>query len=473
MADDQKVFLVKTGASLTISPPLGLMYLSSILKKNGVQVELLDLSCRPELQTKLLEQCRRTPPLGIGVSALTPDIPAATELVKQIKSINPDIPIVLGGIHASFLPLESLAEMPIDAVVIGEAEGRAMSLCEFAASSRRDYWSIPQVAAKDADGTICINRESISLTEINSLPLPDWAAIDLRYYQSKVGQLIKRGTRVATVLTSRGCPFQCRFCSIPNYYGRIYRKREPNSVVDEIEMLVTKYGVDEVQIVDDAFNVDLNHAKAVLKEIIRRNLHIWWKDPQGFYLESVDDELIDLIVRSGGYQIGFGIESSSTEILRNVNRRINAPRVLEILAKYKKAGISTFGNFVLGLPGETIATAKRTIDFAVAAPLDHIHVSLCIPYPGSALFQEMDAKGLLHHRWGEYRHFNVFPISELDANQLKRLLRKFYLRFYSRPRRAWQLIHAMTHGCGLTIARTARAYLGKKKTYLTSPYGSH
>ncbi len=441
------------------------MILATTLRQGGYTPEIFDLSVRPKRREELLARCRREPPLWIGFSALTPEFPAAVEVVRQVKSVDREIPCVLGGIHGSFLPFLSLAEGPFDAVVIGEAEDRVVALSALIAAGRRDYWSLPQIAASDAQGNRQLDATPVDPMDMTRVPFPDWRAVNPDDYQDRPWQLVKRGRRVAPVLTSRGCPFQCTFCANVAHHGRRFRTRTAGQVVDEMEWLVREFRVDEIQVADDNFNADLRHAKAVLAEMIRRALPVCWKPPEGMRLEGFDEEFLDLVVRSGGYQVGFGIESGCPEILRNINRQMDFSRATEILARYRRAGLSTFGFFILGLPGETEETLRRTLAFALRAPLDHVHVSLCVPYPGSAIFRDLDARGVLHHRWAEYRHFNAFPVSGLSGEALKRALRRFYLRFYGRPRQAWIWIREAWLSGFAAMARVGWAYLRNKRAW--------
>lgn len=299
--------------------------------------------------------------------------------------------------------------------------------------------------------------------DVNSIPIPDWDAINLDDYQKRPWQLVRKGRRVATVFTTRGCPFECAYCANPSFMGRKLRKRDPEKVVDEIQMLNTKYGVDEIHIGDDIFNADLENAKQILREIIRRRIKIFWKTPDGIHLEIFDDEFLRLMVESGAYQVGFGIESGCPEILKGVKRKADLDKVADFVAAFKRAGLSTFGFFVLGLPNETPETIERTIRFACSLPLDHVHVSLCVPYPGSLLFSELDSRGLLHHRWGEYKHYNPFPVSAMSPKQLKASLRRFYVRFYSRPSRAWGFISQATCPGLKAFVYVGMKYCGKSK----------
>lgn len=187
----------------------------------------------------------------------------------------------MGGIHGSFLPLESLAEGPFDAVVIGEGEDRILPLSTLIAEGRKDYLTLPQVAARDDQDVPRLNIAPVQPVDMLRLPFPDWRSVSLDDYQSQTWQLVKRGRRVSPILTNCGCPYQCSFCANPSYHGRRLRPRDPSLVVDEMEWLAKEFGVDEIQIADDNFNANMGHAKAVLNEMIRRQLKLVWKPPQG------------------------------------------------------------------------------------------------------------------------------------------------------------------------------------------------
>ncbi len=211
-------------------------------------------------------------------------------------------------------------------------------------------------------------------------------------------------------------------------------------MAQEIEDLVADQGVEEIHIVDDNFNYDLAYAKRVLQELALRKLPIVWKTPNGIWLHAYDEEWFSLLRQTGCYQVGFGIESGAPHILRAVKKPVLLDKVAPILQMYKNNGISTFGYFILGMPGEDRHTASQTIRFGCGLPLDHIHVSLFTPYPGSPLYDRMAAAGNTSKSWDRYYHYLGGEGCELTARELRSMMRRFYIRFYSNPRRALNLL---------------------------------
>lgn len=435
------IALVTVNRALTQSPPLGLLCLSAVLEDAGFATEVFDLAVRPEREAALLAGARDGRFAWVGFSAMTPAVPLVRELAEKIRALDPALPLVIGGVHASALPERTLRELPLTAVVVGEGSAPALTLAARFADGRRDLADIAGVAALEDD----IFRHAPPDPDANQRPpcRPNWDRIDLADYQRCPPQYIRRHAVVAPVAMTRGCPHQCRFCAVPSFSGRRLARRDPVEVVDEIQYLAREKGVGEIHLLDDNFNVNLDYAKTVLREWARRDLGLVWKTPIGLWIHAYDDEWFDLLRRTGCYQVGFGIESGAPEILDRVAKKIDLDAVPGILARYRAAGISTFGFFILGLPGETPDTVARTIRFACAAPLDHVHVSQFTPYPGSVLFDEIAAREGALPDWDRFHHLHEldrFSACELSGHQLKAAVRRFYVRFYAQPRRAANML---------------------------------
>jgi anaerobic magnesium-protoporphyrin IX monomethyl ester cyclase len=437
------IALVSTTDALTQSPPLGLMCLAAALGKAGFSAEIFDLAIHPAKEAELVAAATAGRYAWIGFSAMTPSVPAVARVMERLVAEAPGVPLVLGGIHGSSLPERSLREMPLAAVCVGDGEDAAVALTQRLAAGAGDLWEIPGVAALDEAGGYRFDVAAAKAREPKPPPRPAWELIDLADYQRCPPQYIKRRPVVAPIVVSKGCPQQCSFCAVPAYSQRRLVCREPKDVVDEIVYLAKERGVGEIHILDDNFNLNLEYAKRVLREWAARDPGVVWKTPIGFWIHAFDEEWFELLKATGCYQVGFGLESGSPEVLARVGKKIRLGEVGEVLAKYRRHGISTFGYFILGLPGDKPATISQTIAFADALPLDHIHVSLFTPYPGSAIYTAAAAAGRTLPAWADYHHFHhrdEFVFCDMTIDALQAALRRFYRRFYSRPGRAWNLL---------------------------------
>jgi radical SAM superfamily enzyme YgiQ (UPF0313 family) len=439
--NNKSIALVTASHSLTLVPPLGLMVLAGVLRRKGYQVDIYDTTVGEELLDLFYNRVRSGKYLWIGISGLTPAFGLLKEIRNEIRKIDADLPIFLGGPHASSLPEQSLSELGVNAVCVGMGENAVLKLTTKVLARSKDYWSTPGVAAFDKEGKYRFDSELAKKNKQLPLVAPDWSGINLADYQSSPWQFVRRRRTIAPIITTRGCPFACSFCAVSSFCGRKLVHRQPGEVVDEIDYLVREHGAGEIQIVDDNFNVDLKYAKSVLRELVKRKLDIVWKTPNGIWIHAYDDEWFDLLKASGCYQVGFGIESGSEEVLGKVGKPIKLAEVPAIIEKYRSHGISTFGFFIIGLPGETEETLAQTTRFACSLKLDHIHVSMFAPYPGSKIYRQLSDEGRMSNDWDNYFHYSGFQVGELEVDRLKRAMRLMYLRFYARPSRAFGLMN--------------------------------
>ncbi|MEK7817568.1 MAG: radical SAM protein, partial [Actinomycetota bacterium] len=286
-----------------------------------------------------------------------------------------------------------------------------------------------------------------------------WDLMDPRSYPDLPHQLLHKKFPVAPVMTSRGCPYDCSFCASTALWGRGWRTRSAANVVDEIEMLVRDFDVKEIHFEDDNFTLKASHAAAVCEEILRRGIDIVWACPNGVRIDTLDDDLLELMRRSGCYSLGFGIESGSQAVLEKNNKKLKLDRVADQVRMVKRHGIEAFGFFIIGLPGETADTIRETIRYARRVPIDRANFGLLSPLPGSGIFNEYvlaksggEAKAVggakssgeaksggdaksgsegFDHRVLNY--FNPFPIGGLDSRELNRWQRRAVYSFYLRP----------------------------------------
>ncbi|MHB1465171.1 MAG: B12-binding domain-containing radical SAM protein, partial [Thermoleophilia bacterium] len=272
--------------------------------------------------------------------------------------------------------------------------------------------------------------------DLDALPFPAWDLIDPRTYPDLPHLLLHQKFPVAPVMTSRGCPFDCNFCASTTLWGRGWRTRSSGNVVDEIELLVRDYQVKEIHFEDDNFTLKASHAAAVCEEIIRRQLDIVWCTPNGVRVDSLSEDLVRLMKRSGCYGLAFGIESGSQAVLDRNKKKLDLGKVAAKVKMVKRHGIEAHGFFIVGLPGETVDTIRETIDFARRVPFDRANFALLSPLPGSDIFQKyvLDRGNGQKIDYSAFNYFTPFPLGELDAAMLNKWQRRAVYSFYLRPR---------------------------------------
>ncbi|MFH1966699.1 MAG: radical SAM protein [Patescibacteria group bacterium] len=429
-----KVILVSPSFNVhTVAPPLGLGYIASVLLNNGHQVEILDPSKEKLSLDEITEIIITKNPDVLGLSILTPRYNTSKELIAKVKEKAPQIKIIVGGAHISALPEISIQDIKADYAAVGEGEYTLLELLEHLQGNRK-LEDIPGLIYYQ-DGIIKSNLRRPNIENLDSIPFPAWHLMDPREYPPMPHQFFFKKYPVAPIMTTRGCPHICSFCAAESIWGRKYRTRSVKNIVDEIELLVTKYGVKEIHIEDDNFTLIKKHALDVCNEIIRRKLDIVWKCPNGVRADSLDDELLAKMKESGCYQLAFGIESGNQEILNSVNKHLDLKIIPEAVRRAKDAGLEVHGFFMIGFPNETFQTAMDTIRFSRSIGLDVANYATLAYLPGSALFREyIKNKKTDSIDWGSINYYTPQATVGLTSDQLKKIQRKALLRFYFSPK---------------------------------------
>lgn len=417
---------VKVGA--LSYPSLTLATLAGNLEKEH-QVRIVDLNLSTGIYQDLFNEIEDFKPDFIASSANTPLYPSMKEIMYKVKTRYPNIKTIVGGPHITASPAEAARETCFDIIVIGEGDTVISEL--LAASSIGD---VPGIIYKDNfSGKMVSTPKRELISDINALPNPAWQLFKLDKYKNS--RLASRKNPVGLLQTSRGCAFSCNFCSKLTF-GRLFRAKDSKKVVDEIEYMLG-CGFKEIHICDDSFTQNINRAKEICLEIIKRNLKFPWSIINGIRVDMVDFEFFKLAKKAGCWQIGFGIESGDQEVLDRVNKKTNLDQIETAIRLAKKAGIDTFGFFILALAGETEKSMRRTIEFAKKLPLDTAKFDICIPYPGTDYYQELNLAGRIRSKnWSKYschqideplfNHPNLtWPIIGV---YYKKAFREFYLR---------------------------------------------
>jgi anaerobic magnesium-protoporphyrin IX monomethyl ester cyclase len=402
-------------------PNLAIATLAAHLIKDH-QVRVVDLDFAANPWQSLSEAITSFRPDVAASSVRTPVYEVTTQLMRRVKEDYPTIKTVVGGVHITAMPDEAAGEGVFDTIVLGEADTVLMALLSGALPA----------------GTVAVPPRPL-LPDLDSLPFPAWQLFDLQKYKNS--RLSSRENPVGHIETSRGCSYHCNFCSKLTF-GTAYRVKSPIRVVDEMEYMLA-CGFREIHIADDSFTQDIDRAKSICEEILRRGLRFPWSLINGVRVNLVDAEFFRLARRAGLWQVGFGIESGSQRVLDRINKRISLSQVREAVNNAAKAGVDTFGFFIFGLSGETRQTMDETIRFAKSLPLSTAKFDICIPYPGTRYYQElMQAGAILDRDWSAYVVHQIdkplYRHENLDWPTIGQYYARAYREYYLRPRFIWR-----------------------------------
>lgn len=362
-------------------PSLGLGYLAAVLERRGDEVRIFDFGLDPRrpLEEEVLDVLAFRPDV-IGLTAMTTSYHSAEQTISLLRA-GTHAPMVLGGPHATVFPERTLREQPaLDYLVFGEGEETMLELMEVI-EGRRDPAMVAGLCYRRAGQVMC-NPARPLIRDLDALPFPARHLFQLGRYPLYAPD----GGRMLTVLTSRGCPYNCSYC-FKGIVGRTYRQRSPENLIQELKELIRTYGIHNFYFIDDLFTLDVKRLNVLLDMMIAEGLDIRWQCLAR--VDRVTPELLRRMAAAGCRQIHYGIESGNQEILERVGKRITLEQVRQAVRWTAEAGIRSKGYFMLGLPGDTEETMEQTIQFAASLDLDDAMFSLTTPFPGTRLWEEL------------------------------------------------------------------------------------
>ncbi len=451
-----KVLLINPKANLPIevrtSPPLGLAYLGAVSERGGDEVRILDMEVEESPLSLVLREER---PDLVGITANTIQIKAAWRVAQEIKA-EMAVPIVLGGPHPTVLPEESAQRPGVDIVVRGEGEATWVDLCPRleAGASLEEVEGI----SYRQNGRVIHNPDRPPIADVDSLPFPAHHLFKMERYTNLQPTLDTVEGKSFSMLTSRGCPYRCTYCS--QILPRVWRMRSPENVVAEWRWLVKDLGAKEIGILDDSFNIDRQRVLAICDLLISQGLnHVPWIMINGIRANLVDEELLGRMREAGCIRTAFGVESGNQEILDTViDKRLTLKEIRAAFRAAKSVGMQTIGFFIIGLPGETEETIEDTIHFACELDPLVANFSMATPFPGTEMREVVLEKGrLLAQDWDDYAFFEDKPSFEMDglpAELVERKWKEAYRRFYLRPNRIMRTL--LRKKTWLDLPRTVR-----------------
>lgn len=360
-------------------PPLGIAYLAAVMEKNNYyDVRIFDFSLYSEkdLDIKINEVVDFQPDI-VGITCMTNTYSNALEIAKRLKK-RLDVPIVAGGPHPSIYPKDTLKNPEIDFVVIGEGEYTALELLQ---ARRYGFKNVKGLGYKE-DGNIFVNQRRPYIGNQDELPHPARHLLDMEAYSL----LTPWGEKMATIMSSRGCPYACTYC-FKGLFGRKYRARSPEHVLEEILELKNKFGYSCFYFIDDLFTFDTDRVEKICSLIHERNLKISWQCLAR--VDRIEYDMLKAMNAAGCFKIHLGIESGNAKVLEGIKKSIKLHQVRETVENCKNVGIETKGYFMLGLPGDTEETMRETITFAYNLDLDETMFSITTPFPGTDMWDAL------------------------------------------------------------------------------------
>ncbi len=366
-----------------LSVPIGIGSLAGYLLSRNIRVEVIDEHARPFTQEVLAEAVSNVSrPYVFGISVLTACVQRSYEIARMIKSSYPESKIIFGGIHPTVLPDEIMANNDADFVIRSEGEEVLLKLYE-AIVSGADLSGIKGLSYKK-DGAVVHNGDA-QLPDLSTLPAFPYNIFD------KYSQRYNFGF----IASSRGCPYDCIFCSQRSISGQSFRYAPVGIVIDEIDLLINKYKQTHINFVDDNFTANKKRIVPLCEEMIRRRFYEKSTFDCQTRADAVDEEILSILKKAGFRLINFGLETASERLMVILNKRETVKQNIEAVRLAKKHGFGVSGTFIFGLPTETREERWQAYRLAKELDLDYVRFNNATPYPGTRLYEIARAEGRL------------------------------------------------------------------------------
>ena len=413
-----------------VFPNIGLAYLTAALRSAGHVVYMADMN-NQSISDQDIVQLMRTELISIAaISVKTATIGAARRLGYLLKQ-ELECTIILGGAHASLVGDRLVNELWVDYVFLGEAEENLVQFCK---DPNRSYHHLPTGVWMHGGPPV----SPVHIQNLDGLQFPDYSL-----FPQSVKDVVALNY---PLVTSRGCVFDCIYCSVPIISGKKFRKRSTDSIIAELKMAVDRLGIPEFCILDDAFNLDIVRAKEFCKLLIQYDMGLRWSCPNGLRADCVDNELADLMFMSGCHSVMLGVESGDPQLFDTIRKGETLTNISKGIQIFQAAGIQVGGYFLIGLPGDSIRSQLRSVKFAQRNGIT-AHFSMLIPYPGTLLWDWVVTNGRVLREIEFGLHFadsgcKVLPVFETDTFS------------ESERKRAYEMVHTRVSRFELLVPKS-------------------
>ncbi|HOO57196.1 MAG TPA: radical SAM protein [bacterium] len=417
-------------------PSLGLGYLGAAAERAGCEVDFVDCLKLRYTDEQLFDRMKEFGPDVVGVTFHSSDYAAVDRYVKMFNEL-PKRPVVtLGGPHPTVEPRATLDEMRgVDTIFLGEAEETLpeyLKKIESGASTVEAARNTAGVAFMD--GGEYIKNKRAPYVDVNRYPFPAWHLVEPESYPTTPIGIFSRRAKIAPMNATRGCRANCSYCAAGKLAGYRVRARDPENIVEEMKMLKDR-GIEEIHFMDDSLTHDRGFIIELCEKMVDKGLKMPWASPNGVRLDTIDEEVVEKMEKAGCYAFSVGIESGTQRILDDMNKGLTVGLIKEKVGLIKKhSDIEVTGFFIIGYPGETIEDIKRTIKFSVSLPLNRANFFNFSPFPGSRIYTLMKRQGKLDGLDFSrlYVHQILYTPDDVSKEQLQKLQKKAYMKFYIR-----------------------------------------
>jgi anaerobic magnesium-protoporphyrin IX monomethyl ester cyclase len=379
---------------------LGLGYIASYIRTqhDDLQITLLDTRIATKREKRDFYKANFD---LIGITLMSGIFTQALDVAREIRKMNPKALICVGGPYVSSLEKEILDFEEFDIAVFGEGEVTFSEIIQ-AIKDKKDFSTIDGVIYRDHVGSVVMNKARLIKNTIDALPMPAYDLFKMNKYPNY------------RILTSRGCPYKCTFCSSAEVWQFRWQKRKPALIIEEIKFLLDNYGRKTFFFNDDTFNMHIPRAEEICDLMIASDLKILWSTP--FRADRVDANLASKMKKAGCYNVGIGIESADNGILELMQKQVTIEQITEGINILRNEGIEVLGQFIIGLPGETTETFEKTLQYAKASELDFALFYSSMPYKGTSQWEYIEQNGtFLHTTMHEFHDLKPRIVFETDS----------------------------------------------------------
>ncbi|MCX6818583.1 MAG: radical SAM protein [Candidatus Aenigmarchaeota archaeon] len=398
---------------LTLGLNSGLGYMASSLKKKGHKVAVLDFNNKRGNEKKRLDIVKNADYVGISIKSFT--LNEAIKLARLVKKINKKAVVLAGGPHITIDGYNFLKENEcFDMAVIGEGEKILIEIIE-----KKNLKNIAGIIYRNGK-EIKINQDKHWIKNLDTLPFPNYKCFD-------------SVMDAYPLVTSRGCPYSCTYCSVRDVMGTLWRARKPENIIEELKTAKEKYKINEFKVLDDNFTLDINRAKKLCEMLIANNINMKWSCPNGIRADRLDNELLLLMKESGCYSISIGIESMHPEVFEKLEKGEKLTDVKNAIRMIKEKGMKIKGFFIIGLPGSTYEKDKFSLKESKKLGIEAAW-GILVPYPGTRIWLWLEKKIKLGNArilrdWKKGFHIGLLPkpVYETSSYKAKDMLKIYYM----------------------------------------------